>query len=191
MEIMRKVTTMKNEVWRPVDGFEGYYEVSNYGRVRSIKRIVTIKNRWHDIQRRYGGTITRGHIDNNGYMAICLQADGRKKYTKVHILVAKAFIENPSNYHQVNHKDENKSNNCVENLEWCTAKYNSNYGTKIKRQAEKWSRKVNMLKDGKIVSTFPSLKEAGERMNINYKNIQSVCAGHRKTAGGYNWEYAE
>ena len=121
------------EIWRPVNGFEGYYEVSNLGRVRSIDRVVVDKNGRKQFKK---GTILKYRADRQGYNVIALSVNRHYTNKCVHTLVAETFIPNPDNLPQVNHKDEVKSNNCVDNLEWCTAKYNANYGNRNKKVAE-------------------------------------------------------
>lgn len=115
------------EEWRTIFGYEGLYEVSSYGRVRSLDRYVvdSLGNR-----RFYKGKVLSPIKDKVGYLSVKLQ-EGNKH--NIHRLVAQAFIENPDNLPQVNHKDEDKSNNRVDNLEWCDSKYNNNYGTRIER----------------------------------------------------------
>lgn len=112
------------EIWKEVVGFEGSYKVSNLGRVFSYKKVSRKEH------------FMKPCNDGNGYMIVCLRKQGKKYIKKVHRLVAEAFIPNPQNLPQVNHKDENKANNCVENLEWCSSRYNINYGTAIKRRIQ-------------------------------------------------------
>lgn len=120
---------LEDEEWRPVVGYEGYYEVSNLGTVRGIDR--------YDCKgRRIKGKVLQKKVEHTGYVSTVLTRNGKPKSYKVHRLVAEAFIPNPDNLPQVNHKDEDKSNNTVWNLEWCTEKYNRNYGTATKRQAQ-------------------------------------------------------
>lgn len=122
------------EIWKPVKGFEGYYEVSNLGNVRSIDRIVldTVRN----CERLLKGKILTQRDNGSGYKIVMFCKE-HKLYNKyVHRLVSEAFIPNPDNLPQINHKDEVKSNNCVDNLEWCTQLYNNEYGTKKKRWYE-------------------------------------------------------
>lgn len=118
------------EIWKPVVGYEGLYEVSNLGRVKSLDRIV--KGCYGSIAHKKGKIISSG-IGSTGYCIVSLQKDGKGKSFGVHRLVAQAFIPNPDNLPMVNHKDEVKTNNNVENLEWCDCKYNCNYGTGIER----------------------------------------------------------
>ena len=122
------------EIWRPVKGFEGYYEVSDLGRVRSIDRIVYDKVRKCD--RLLKGRVLIIRDNGNGYKTVMFCKE-HKIYNKyVHILVAEAFIPNPDNLPYVNHKDENKGNNIKDNLEWCTGSYNNLYGTRTQRWYE-------------------------------------------------------
>ena len=133
----------------------------------------------------------------NGYYRIILHICGVKKCFLVHRLVSLAFIPNPDNLPEVNHKDENKTNNIVGNLEWCDSKYNNNYGTRTKRLSEtQLNRKdqskpiQQFTKDGVFIKEYPSMKEA-ERQNGFYScHISSCCKGKYKQAYGYIWRYA-
>ena len=114
---------MNEEIWKPIEGYEGLYEVSNTGRVRSIDR--------YDSRNHFRrGRILKLSYDTVGYLIVGLHSNGKKKTYLVHRLVAPAFIPNPDNLPQVNHRDEDKTNNRVENLEWCDSKYNLSYGTR-------------------------------------------------------------
>ena len=115
-----------NEEWRPVVGYEGLYEVSSYGRVRSL-------DKYDSMNRFLRGRILRLFTDGLGYLRAQLYSNSKRKSFLVHRLVAQAFIPNPDNLPQVNHRDENPSNDNVDNLEWCDGKYNVNYGTRIDR----------------------------------------------------------
>ena len=114
---------MTEEIWRPIVGYEGLYEVSSYGRVRSLDRYDN-KNHFRK------GLIMKQNNDGRGYMSVILCLNGKIKKYLVHRLVAQAFIPNPDNLPEVNHKDENPENNSVTNLEWCDHSYNINYGTR-------------------------------------------------------------
>ena len=115
------------EEWRPIEGYEGLYEVSSYGKVRSLDRYDRMNRFWK-------GRILKSYTDTVGYLNVRLCSNGKLKHHLVHRLVAKAFIPNPDNLPQVNHRDEYKNNNRVENLEWCDGKYNVNYGTRKIRE---------------------------------------------------------
>ena len=114
------------EEWRPIEGYEGLYEVSSYGRVRSL-------DKYDSMNRFLRGRILRLFTDGLGYLRAQLYSNSKRKSFLVHRLVAQAFIPNPDNLPQVNHRDENPSNDNVDNLEWCDGKYNVNYGTRIDR----------------------------------------------------------
>ena len=159
------------EIWKDCKGYEGLYQVSNLGRVWSVRKQKYL-NPW---------------LDSSGYWTVELRAlNGKRKSEKVHRLVALAFIENPNNLPQVNHKDENKQNNSVENLEWCDAKYNCNYGTRNSRISQSQNIQVYCVELDRL---FSSIKEAQEILHIDGHHIGEVCNGKRKTCGGYHWEY--
>ena len=170
------------EEWRDIKGYEGDYQVSSYGRIRSLK---------------HGeGRILHPGVDNKGYMVARLRKKGVQKTFKVHRLVAKTFLENPNNYPCINHKDEDKQNNDVKNLEWCTYKYNNTYGTRLKKIAGKNSVKVKCITTGEI---FEAVKNARDKYNIKgMSTISECCTGKRKSAGKHpitgeklEWEYYE
>ena len=127
------------EVWKDINGFEGYYQISNYGRIRSLDRLI-IRSDGNPLPLK--GRILKQNLKKSGRLQIMLTKNSVYKVYQVHRLVAEHFIPNPNNWPEVNHKDENPLNNHVDNLEWCTPSYNVNYGTRIKRQAEKLYKKV-------------------------------------------------
>lgn len=129
------------EIWKPVKGYEGLYEVSNKGRVKSLKRYSV---RFGHQKELVGEKLMSLHKSSEGYIIVHLSKDGERKSKSVHRLVAQAFIPNPHCYPLINHKDENKANNHVENLEWCTQEYNVNYGTAHKRA--RTTHKLNKIK---------------------------------------------
>ena len=165
-----------NEEWRDIEGYEGLYQVSNLGRVKSLNYRGCKGNT----------SILKPRLTKKGYETINLCKDGKVKNVKIHRLVARTFIPNPNNYSQVNHKDENKTNNNVKNLEWCTNKYNLNYGTRNKRAAKTMGKKIVCVATGEI---FNGIREASRKYNIDRSDISKCCQGKRKTAGGYKWEY--
>lgn len=181
------------EKWENVKGYEKYYEVSNQGRVKSKRT-----NR-----------ILSQTIRGRGYWGVALNIDGKQKQVYVHRLVAEAFIENKDNLPCVNHRDEDKNNNRVGNLEWCSYSYNNNYGTRLSRIAEKLRgskaseitrKKMSLMRSGKpkkgksvlcieTKETFKSAREASRKLNLANGTIADVCRGKIKTAGGFHWEY--
>lgn len=160
------------EQWRDVVGYEGLYRVSNYGNVFSVRKDRLLKT----------------ETTNKGYLRVCLRKDGKEKHLKVHRLVANAFIPNPNNYPQVNHKDEVKTNNCAFNLEWCTNDYNAHYGTRNERVAKAKSKPVCQYKDGVLVHVYPSMTEAARHGYYN-SGINDCCRGKIKTHKGYEWRW--
>lgn len=162
------------EFWKDIEGYEGLYQVSNLGRVRSLRRNIIMKNQ----------------IARNGYVRVLLRNNNIPKLYFVHRLVANAFISNPDNLPQVNHKDENKANNCASNLEWCTPKYNYNYGTVNKRRARSLSKKVLQFKpDGTFIKEWESIIDIQRNLGFYQSNISRCCRNIRKSAHGYIWKY--
>ena len=127
------VKSAHGELWKPVVGYEGRYEVSNHGRVKSCKRFRSGKSKADTLV--VERLLVASH-DHSGYLKVSLRNGSKSQNHSVHQLVARAFIDNPNDYDQVNHKDENKENNYASNLEWCTAAYNNVYGTRIERIRE-------------------------------------------------------
>lgn len=175
--------TKDTEIWRTVEGFEGYYEVSNLGRVRSVDRV---DNMGH-FQK---GKLLVGGIDSYGYKKVGLCKNGKVKTITVHRLVAETFIPNPDNLPCINHKDEDKNNNTVWNLEWCTVEYNDNYGTRNEKIAKTKSIPVLQIKNGIVVKEWESAKEAGKVIGVFEQNIAKCLKGKKNTAYGYEWRYA-
>ena len=125
------------------------------------------------------------------YLKVSLCINGIPKAYYIHRLVAQTFIPNPKNYPQVNHKDENSFNNNVNNLEWCTEKYNCNYGTRIERFSTKIRKAVDMFtKDGLYVKSYISIADADRKTGIRFTNISACCRGKVKNAGGYVWKFS-
>lgn len=124
-------------VRRPVPGYEGYYEVDNLGRVFSVDRIIHVNDNGRIYDKPIHGAVLKQTNHSKGYKTVSLTKNGKTTQEYVHRIVASAFIPNPDNLPAVNHKDEDKTNNFVENLEWCTISYNNAYGTKTQKQAAK------------------------------------------------------
>lgn len=178
-----------SEEWKPVVGYEGYYEVSSLGRVRSLPRDYDMPSYVGNIYSyHHKGRVLKQTPNKSGYFTVCLC----RKTVAVHRLVAMAFVPNPNNLQCVNHKDENPKNNHADNLEWCTVRYNLCYGTRLARVAQKaWVPVIGTDKDGNE-HYFPSMREAGEKTGIDCTCISACCRGmkYRHTAGGYKWRYA-
>ena len=180
-----------SEVWKDIEEYEGLYQVSNYGRIRSFDRWVIGKS---NSKRFKKGKILKT-VEHNGYQHIFLYKNGKGKWFYVHRLVAQAFIPNPDNLTEVNHINEIKNDNRVVNLEWCDRKYNVNYGTVKQRIADtkingKRSKTVYQYTlDGELVAEYPSTMEIERQLGYYNNNISACCLGKLKTAYGYIWSY--
>ena len=182
------------EEWRPVEGFENLYKVSNNGQVKNSD-----------------GKVLSQTVRGRGYLGVNLHKDGKQFQKYTHRLVADAFLENPNNYPCINHKDENKVNNNIENLEWCDYKHNNSYGTRMSRIAESLRGKNHSLETRKKMQNahagkhyggkkvvceengiiFDSAQIASLSLGLNRCAVAEVCRGKSKTAGGYHWRYYE
>lgn len=152
-----------------IEGYEELYAIDKYGNIWSYRKNMFLKP-----------------FLARGYHKVRLYKDGSSKQFLVHRLVAKAFIPNPHKLPQINHKDENKKNNFVDNLEWCDTKYNINYGSHNRNVSKKHCKKVYCVE---LNTTFESAKEAAEKLGIFKSNIAKCCKGKYKTTGGYHWKY--
>lgn len=175
------------EIWKPIDGYDGLYEISNRGQVCSA----------------YGkGKILKPMLSNSGYERVDLFKNKKRKQFSIHRLVAEAFVKNPTDKPFVNHKDENKTNNRAENLEWVTHKENCNYGTAISRrllhtdyskmkrnrknQIQACSKPISQfLKDGTFVRNWNSASECSRETGISISGIRMVVSGKRNSIFGY------
>lgn len=162
------------EIWKPIKGFEDYYEVSDRGLIWS----------------KYRHRLLRPSIDRYGYEKVTLSVGGQSFYRTVHRLVAQTFIENPNKLPAVNHINEIKTDNRVENLEWVDVATNDNHGTRNQRMADTKCKKpvVQVLKDGSTI-VYKGVKDAWRKTGINRACISACCNKIRKTAGGYEWRY--
>ena len=159
------------ETFVEIEGFENY-EISNLGKVRNIK----------------SGRMLKPHLNHNGYLKHHLYRHDKQKELFLHRIIAIAFIDNPGKKPQVNHIDENKLNNDLSNLEWCTAKENLIHGTRTKRAAEKLSKKVIQLDlNDNVLNEFESMGQAERETGVPRSNISRCCNGKRKSAGDYKW----
>lgn len=171
---------LPEEEWLPISGYVGLYEVSNYGRVKSLGNGICNSKK----------KILLPSKNTCGYLRIMLYKNGKSKRFLVHRLVACSFLPNWCNEEQVNHIDEDKQNNHVENLEWCNVKYNNNYGTSNNRRSEKMSKQILQYNlNGDFVAEFNSIKDVEKLFGFNNGNISSCCLNKRKSANGFIWKY--
>ena len=167
------------EKWKTIEGYP-YYQVSNLGRVKSLKYC---KER-----------ILKPNKLKNGYLLVKIFKEGKAKKILLHRLVASAFVQNNSLFNtEVNHLDENKENNCASNLEWSTREHNLKYGTRIERISKantngKKSKAVMCIDTGKI---YPSLAEVQRQFGFKRGNISKCCRDKIKSVYGYHWSYVE
>lgn len=177
---------MNNEIWKDIKGFEGLYQVSNLGNVKSLE----FNNRTTNHQKRE--KLLKSFGNKLGYQRVVLYKNKTKKQILVHRLVAEVFIPNPNNLPQVNHKDENPANNCIDNLEWCSHKYNCNYGN-FKEKVSKGIKKsvIQFTKDFQYLRTWEGMIDVERQLGISCSLISMCCKGKLKTAGGYRWQYQQ
>lgn len=184
------------EVWKDIKGYEGLYQVSNLGRVKSLDRIVYQKNSFGDIQKNiYKGKILSLFEDKDGYLRVNLKKDKKMKQYGVHVLVANTFLNiNKFKYMeyedlskidinrlQINHKNENKKDNCIDNLEFCTVAYNTNYGSREQKI-------IQLDLSGKIIKVWDSRKKASKELHISRNTINEILRGHRQDINGYTFD---
>lgn len=160
-------------VRKPVKGYEGYYEVDQFGRVYSIDRLIPVDDNGRQYNKVLGGNQMKQSIHSKGYKIVSLTKEGKTKTVFVHRIVAEAFISNPNNLPMVNHKDEDKTNNFTENLEWCTAKYNRSYGKAIEKHAKKLKGRKHTEEHKQKISEGVK-RSYGERREEAYKKISEL-----------------
>ncbi len=210
-----RITNMTEE-WRDIPGYEGLYQASNLGRVKSLARNMVEFHKGTRYTRSYPERVLSQGNDGHGYKLCWLSRGGKGKSIRTHRLIALAFLPNPDGLRCINHKDENKSNNIVENLEWCTHLYNVNYGSANARRkaahAARYAHKVRknvkkhsvhkthklpnndkavyqMDMNGNILASFPSVKEATRVTGVN--NISAAARGILRQSKGYKWMYVK
>lgn len=186
----------EKEVWKDIEGYEGYYQVSNHGRIRSLDRVIRSKYR--------SSQFIKGNIKNitprkDGYKAIMLYKNNKGNRQYIHRLVAKAFIPNPKGYEIINHIDENPSNNHYKNLEWCDHQYNLTYGDKVERttNSKGYKERTKRLRKPIYVidkegnrSWYDSLTSAARELDLDTASITACLKGRNQTHKGYSYEYA-
>lgn len=175
---------LPNEQWKDIEGYEGFYQISNYGRVFSC----------------LSGRIRKTSINNKGYEVVHLYKNAADKSFTIHFLVAKAFVPNTFLYKEINHKDENKTNNYYENLEWCSRKYNQEYSGNIKKWSiagakgnkEASSKKVCQYDlAGNFLKEYSGLRELERLTGFMHQGVGKVCRGKQKTAYGFIWKFCD
>ena len=182
--------TNMTEVWKDIKGYEGLYQVSNMGRVKSLGRMAASKNGSKQYRKE---RILNPRVTNSGYLLVSLYngSDNVKQFY-VHRLVCEAFHENPKNKPCVNHLDENKENNVASNLEWCTIAENNNHGTRKARMAKSLSKTVaQYTKEGELIKVWQSTMEVQRQLGFDQGTISKATRGKLKTAYGYLWKYIE
>ena len=184
------------EIWKDIEGYEGLYQVSNLGRIKSLDRYMN--NKYGTKTLKKGKILINSIIKRTGYLRVSLAKNGTFISKQVHRLVANAFLPNPNNYPIINHKDENKQNNNVNNLEWCTVEYNNNYGThnfkisKSHKINQKNSKSVLQYDlNGNFIKEWKSTREIARELNIYNNNICRCCNNIVKQSYGYVWKYKE
>ena len=201
---------MKGEIWKDIEGYEGLYQISNMGRVKSVERMKWCGKGYYKTPER----ILKARKTKNGYLLVNLWKDGKIKSYYIHRLVAQAFLDNPDNLPEVNHIDQDKTNNKVENLEFCDRSYNVNYGTRNRKVAEKLrgrkqSEESNKKRAEKLTNNpkiskpviaidkrtgliveFLSAHEAERVLGISQSNITKWKKKKKKSIGGFYWMYA-
>lgn len=179
------------EIWKDINGYEGLYQVSNFGNVMSL-----------NYQNHGYAKLLTPKCNNAGRLWVELCNNNKKRAFLIHRLVAIAFIENPENLPQINHIDENPKNNHVDNLEWCTQEYNIKYyldrhkrERKIRNYSEKYKQRTNLKVNqyslsGELLRTWSNSREVAKECEWNDWSISECCRGNRKTAYGFIWRYA-
>lgn len=168
--------TTDGEEWRPLD-FDARYEISNTGKVRNVKTMRLLKQT----------------LNKDGYLTLSFKINDKYTSKFVHKLVANAFIPNPNNYTEINHIDEDKSNNCVENLEWCSRQYNINYGERNAKASNKMKGKSKYIyhkldDEGNILASYPTSILAAEDNFVDESSIRACIYGKSKTSAGFHWK---
>lgn len=179
------------EIWKDIPGYEGLYKASNFGNIKSLKRIAKKEYKGNRIVKE---KIMLGTKNNDGYLKVHFKNNEKciDKGLFIHRLVAQTFIPNPDNLPQINHKDGNKLNNSIDNLEWCTNLYNQQHAWKNKLHTSHKGicKKIKQFTlDNLFIKEYESLTEASNKNNISIGNISLVLNKKRKSAGGFIWTY--
>lgn len=209
---------MEKEIWKNIPNYEGLYQVSNLGNIRSLDKFSFTNNRFNKMKRKVKGRILKPYLnEKTGYLQIVLSNNKKQKTWLVHRLVAQTFISNLENKPQVNHIDGDKNNNNINNLEWCTCSENikhafinnlshsnfkvqcgsnhhffgKHHSTEAKQKMKEshYKKVAQYDKNNNLIKIWDGIKQVQEKLNINNGNISECCKQKRKTAGGYIWRY--
>lgn len=191
---------MEKEEWRDVKDYEGIYQVSSFGRIKSLDRIKEYKRGDKVIKSVVKGTLIKTFLFSWGYEGFVASKFGRTTTKYIHKVIAESFIPNPDNKKMVNHKDLNKLNNRIDNLEWCTHKENiqhyfkqphvkgSNAG-KFGKDSHQIKAVIQYTLDGEFIKEYPSVSSVGFELGINISGIYKNCTGKSSKSNGYKWKY--
>lgn len=192
------------EIWKDIKGYEGLYQISSYGRVKSLERIIKLSNNFGNFSYKTSERMLQLITNNKGYYVVSLVKNKQKKQHRVHQLVAKHFLNNENNFNCINHIDGDKKNNHVNNLEYCTDSHNIKEAYRIGLKKPNFcmlgklddkcpnSIPVNQLTiDGVFIKRWNSSREAMRQLNMKANHIMDCCMGKRKSTYGYRWEYAD
>lgn len=181
----------KNEIWKPINGYDGMYEISNLGNVKSLARAYTRvykkQNKINEVCMKE--KLLTPFIGKRGYVTVDLSKDKQRTHKYIHQLIAVAFIPNPNNYTVINHKDGRKLNNSIDNLEWCTDKMNKQHASDMGLLKMKPVNQYSL--DGEFIKRWKSCADIHKVMGFVFQNISKCCYGERQTAHGYKWKFAE
>lgn len=189
---------LSEEVWKDIKGYEGIYQASNLGRIKSLDRIKHTKGRYGEMQTKIKGIILKSCANHDNYLEVVLSKNGKSKTRRVNRIIAETFIENPNNYKQVNHINGIKTDNRVDNLEWCNCKDNIHHALKnnlmkpVRGKEHYMAKKVGKYNENnQLIEKYDTIVEAGKLNKISNTNIIQCLKGRTKTAGGYKWKYMD
>ena len=189
-----------SEIWKDINGFEGYYQVSNLGRVKSIERVIEYLSYGKKKTKKICEKIFKPQFNKSGYYMVNLSVNNMHYPKQIHRLVAEAFIPNPDNKPQVDHINTIRTDNRVENLRWCTQQENTDNPLSKAKHKEYYSEHIGsnhhcarkiiqFTADNELLDVYDCIKDASEKLNVDRAHISSCCSGKRKTAGGSRWKY--